>query len=262
MKKIILSVINYFGYKVIKLHRKRKVTAYSKYQNLTYHPTPIGNYYVPKEIKHDIISEHMKRGMLYDENIINVAKEYIMPGTIVLDIGANLGQMSIEFSKYVGETGCVYSFEAQKNVFEILELNIKANKIKNIKTFYNAVFNISNEKVIFPTIDLTKFSSPGSFGIDLNSNNGIEVSTICIDALYYPQKISFMKIDIQGADIFALYGAMNTIKHHKMPIIFEYEEQFQEEFCTSFQDYIDFVEKINYKFVKTIDKINFLIIPK
>ena len=48
----------------------------------------------------------------------------------------------------------------------------------------------------------------------------------------------------------------------KRHIIFEYEEQFQEEFNTSFQDYVDFVLSIDYKFLKTIQGINYLIVPK
>ena len=54
-------------------------------------------------------------------------------------------------------------------------------------------------------------------------------------------------------------GARETISRHRMPIIFEYEEQFQQEFGTTFQDYVDFVSEIGYRFVRTIDSINFLI---
>jgi hypothetical protein len=40
--------------------------------------------------------------------------------------------------------------------------------------------------------------------------------------------------------------ATETIKRHRMPIIFEFEQQFQAEFGTSFQDYVDFVNSISY----------------
>ena len=71
-----------------------------------------------------------------------------------------------------------------------------------------------------------------------------------------------MKVDIQGSDLAALHGSINTIKKHKMPIIFEYEEQFQQDFNTSFQDYVDFVNSIGYKFIKTVQDINYLIVPR
>jgi len=46
-----------------------------------------------------------------------------------------------------------------------------------------------------------------------------------------------------------------------MPILFEYEEQFQMEFNTSFQDYLDFIYSISYKVERTVNAINYLIVP-
>jgi hypothetical protein len=60
----------------------------------------------------------------------------------------------------------------------------------------------------------------------------------------------------------AMRGAVNTIAKNKMPIIFEYEEQFQKDFNTSFQDYVDFVNSIGYKFLNTVQDINYLIVPR
>lgn len=71
-----------------------------------------------------------------------------------------------------------------------------------------------------------------------------------------------MKVDVQGSDLFVLRGAIETIKRHQMPIIFEYEEQFQEEFHTCWQDYLDFIDLINYKIEKIVYGINYLIVPK
>ncbi len=71
------------------------------------------------------------RGKFFEPPIIAVAKKYIKKGTTVLDLGANFGQMTIEFSKFVG-TGQVYSFEAQHTVFNFLKKkNIQATLKKN-----------------------------------------------------------------------------------------------------------------------------------
>ena len=72
-----------------------------------------------------------------------------------------------------------------------------------------------------------------------------------------------MKIDVQGSDLFAMQGAKETIMRNRMPIIFEFEEQFQKDFVTTFTDYMRFVdEEIGYKVVEVIYGINYLIIPK
>jgi hypothetical protein len=58
-----------------------------------------------------------------------------------------------------------------------------------------------------------------------------------------------------------LKGAEKTIKKNKMPIIFEYEYSFEGELGLNFQDYVDFVHSINYRFEKVIVGNNYLIVP-
>ena len=71
-----------------------------------------------------------------------------------------------------------------------------------------------------------------------------------------------MKIDIQGSDLAAMRGSINTIKKHQMPIVLNMKNNFKRNLILLFQDYVNFVDIIKYKFVKTIDSINYLIVPK
>jgi len=265
IKNIIRNLTQKAGYDFVKTENfnyGKEFLRKSSIANFDYFETPIGNYYLPQNIKGDLVAIEMKKGQLFDSQIIDIAKLYIKKETSVLDIGANYGQMSIEFGKLLSDTGTVYAFEAQETVFNVLSANLEANRIKNVKTFFNAVYDKNNIDLIFPEPDFVRFSSYGSYGIDPNAKVGKKVKSITIDSIEFDQHISFMKIDIQGSDLFALRGAVKTIEKYKMPIIFEYEEQFQEEFGTSFQDYVDFVNDIGYKFLKTVQEINYLIVPK
>ena len=71
-----------------------------------------------------------------------------------------------------------------------------------------------------------------------------------------------MKVDIQGGDLQAMQGAVKTIERNRMPIIFEYEYRFEDKLDLKFQDYVNFVHTIEYKFEKVIDGQNYLIIPR
>lgn len=82
-----------------------------------------------------------------------------------------------------------------------------------------------------------------------------------IDSLNIQEPVSFMKIDIEGADLFALQGARETIMKNRMPIIFEFSQHMQNVFNTNFGEYVNFVNSINYRFEEIILKINFLILP-
>lgn len=264
LKKTIKSLANKFGYDFVRnsnFEHGKMFKSPSSDPDLDYFMTDKGNYYLPKNCNGDIVAKAIKTSHIYDLEIFNAAKSFIKPDTIILDIGANYGQMSIELSK-IAENTQVWAFEAQKMIYEILIKNIESNNRNNIVAFYNAVYNIDNEEFLFPIPDLVKFPSYGSYGLNLNAKSGIPVKSITIDSLEFDRPISFIKIDIQGSDLAAMQGAVNTIARYRMPIIFEFEEQFQKDFNTSFQDYVEFVNGIDYKFLKTIQNTNYLIVPK
>jgi FkbM family methyltransferase len=233
----------------------------SRPPELSYFETSIGNYYLPDRPR-DIIVEAMKNGRVFEPAVVEAARRYIRPGSAVLDVGACFGQMSILFSKWVGPTGEVIAFEADDIIFGILEKNLAANHCSNVRAICGAVFDTPGAKKFYPVPDFTRFASYGSYGLDPRAKEGRTVETITIDGLAIEKPISFMKVDVQGSDIFALRGATETIRRHQMPIIFEFEEQFQEEFGTSFDDYRAFIEKISYRVEDVVDGINYLIVPK
>lgn len=259
MKAIVKRLINSLGYEIT---RKRTIpkTVYGK--QLSYYETSTGNYFLPREANADVVANTIRQNDIFDKEIINIASKYVKKGSIVLDVGANFGQMSILFSNMVGENGQVYSFDADDFVFEILKKNINANNKNNITPIFGAVHDVEGQVLHFPVQNFEEFSTYGSYGIDYNANHGREVKSVTIDSLNIETAISFMKIDIQGGDLNAMKGAINTINKNRMPIIFEYEYLFEDKYELCFQDYIDFVRSINYKFVKVINGHNYLIMPQ
>lgn len=83
-----------------------------------------------------------------------------------------------------------------------------------------------------------------------------------IDDLAIEEPVSFMKVDVQGCDLFAMQGAVRTIAKYKMPILFEFEQQFQDQYGTDFEDYVSLVHSIGYRFAETVMGINYLILPR
>lgn len=266
MRKLFISVFKKMGFaiKLTSLTTTEKYKAKSDKEGLNLYDTNTGKYYLPSFLKDDVVANTVKKGLYFDEAIIEVAKQYIKKDSSFLDIGANYGQMSVVLSKYISSIGSgkVYSFEAEPFVGQVLKSNIEINNCNNVQVVLGAVYFKAGEKLIFPEPDFKRFQAYGSYGIDPLATSGRTVETITIDSLDIRDSISFIKIDIQGCDLFAMQGARNTILKYKPAIIFEYEEQFQEEFKTSFNDYAEFVSSINYKFVKTYMNINYLIVPK
>jgi len=225
--------------------------------------TATGRYWLPSDAHGDVIARAIKENRIYDKEIVDVARSHIRPATAVLDVGANFGQMSILFSDLAGEEGKVYSFEADDFVFEVLGKNIEAiNRNGRIVPVFGAVHEVPGRTLYFPVQDFVRFGTYGSYGIDYNASTGRKVTTVTIDSLGISQPVSFMKVDVQGSDLPAMKGARKTIERHRMPIIFEYEYQFEDEYRLNFQEYVDFVRDIGYRFAKVINGVNYLILPR
>ncbi len=222
----------------------------------------LGKFALPIHPSNDQIARRMIQGVVFEPEVVAVAERYVKPGTVAIDLGANFGQMSILFSRLVGPEGLVYSVEADDYLDHVRKKNIELNSISNIIPICAAVHERSGEKVFFPEQDFVVWHCYGAYGLNPDLKEGRTVETMTVDSLDINRPISFMKVDVQGADLSAMRGAIATIEKFRFPIIFEYEEQFQERFGTCFQDYVDFVASIDYKFAYTVNEINYVIVPK
>ncbi|MGC3947704.1 MAG: FkbM family methyltransferase [Chryseolinea sp.] len=260
IEKILWKVFDRLGYRIA---RKPARTRSRHSTELEFHETATGKYYLPKFAVNDIVANSIVANEVFDKPIVDLASTFIMKGTTVLDVGSNFGQMAILFSRLTGPSGIVHAFDADDFIFEILKKNIEANEAQNIVPHFGAVHDKLGETLYFPVQDFKRFETYGSYGIDYNSQgNGRPVETLTIDSLNIEGPISLMKVDVQGGDLFALRGAKKTIMKHKMPIIFEYEYLFEQELNFNFQQYVDFVSEINYRFDRVINGHNYLILPK
>tara|TARA_B100001063_G_scaffold13598_1_gene10596 strand:+ start:333 stop:1088 length:756 start_codon:yes stop_codon:yes gene_type:complete len=233
-------------------------------KTLKKYETKTGKYYLPFFAFQDAIRNRIINNEITDKLVFDKIKDFIKPNSIVLDLGANFGQMSILWSEQKPNVK-VYAFEASKYVFSILKKNIDINQ-SNVEPINALMGNESNKNQFIKKSVLRENKSYGNNKIikaeDLDDQEKDKIIALKIDDLNFNKKISAMKIDVQGYDLEVLKGSEKTILKHKMPIVFEYEEKFAKEFNYTFKDFEDFIKKINYKIETKIDAINYLIIPK
>ena len=131
--------------------------------------------------------------------------DYLKFGDAVIDIGANIGTVTLESAVKVSPKGRVYSIEPNKKIFKFLAENIKLNNLQNVKIF-NVALGEKNDSVFF--------SSKRSD--DLNSvsitEEGEEISLCKLDDLPINEsKINLMKIDVLGYEKFVFGGAKKIL---------------------------------------------------
>lgn len=257
-KKIYWKIAKKIGFVV--LLRDERPSIHS--DELKLYKTITGDYYLPKYAYQDVIRGEIIKNRIFDKEVFDLSKKFIKPDSVVLDAGANYGQMSILFSKLFSNI-LVYSFEASMFTFNILSKNAQLNS-KNIKTI-NCVLSNSNGEEYLKKPSLKKYGTYGSEVVEFSSDelNRYHKKTLIkkIDDFIFEKKVSFMKIDVEGWDLKVLEGSIKTIEQNRMPIIFEYAPEYQEKMNYSFDDYVNFFKSLNYKFLTTKNN-NFLVIPK
>ena len=66
------------------------------------------------------------------ENELGFIKNFLPVGGTVVDVGGYIGTHTLAFSRYVGPSGKVITFEPQQATFKLLKKNVAANDAKNV----------------------------------------------------------------------------------------------------------------------------------
>lgn len=153
-----------------------------------------------------------KHGRLdYDLNTLPFIRRYIKPGMVVLDCGANIGSHTSSYLEWVGASGKVYAFEPNRQVFECLYYNCPSSVLFNAAVTNNDGFC---SMVVDP-------SDPARGYVE--NKRGL-INTMKIDSLNV-SRVDFIKIDIEGCEIFALEGAAETIQRYRPVMCIEVNDR-------------------------------------
>jgi FkbM family methyltransferase len=143
-------------------------------------------------------------------------------GNIVIDCGANTGVASLLFAKRAGKNGKVIAIEPEEKNYEALSKTAKLNegKVAPIIPLKVAVYKENCELGLF-----VKDSDPLGHSIyeerikkARSRMEFEEVKALKIDTLVEElglERVDFIKMDIEGAEVDALIGAEKTISQFK-----------------------------------------------
>lgn len=137
----------------------------------------------------------------FDPDIIKPSKQEIF-----VDGGAYTGEDTIEFLKWCyGQARCAYLFEPDEKNYQKCIENMKLYEEK-VKIYNKGLWSHAKQMV---------FSNNRNANSAINENGSSIVSTMVIDEIANEEQITFIKMDIEGAELEALKGAAGTIQKNK-----------------------------------------------
>jgi len=170
------------------------------------------------------------------EEEIYFLSAFIDAGSVILDIGANVGTHALAFSRLTGTRGLVIAIDAQERMHNLLVLNVALNAAGNIRCIRAIAGRKTGVCFVPPENHQSRkdFGSVSYVDSSAKSNRGrglIPISMITLDDLSL-ERCNLIKIDVEGMELDVLLGAVETIARYRPPIYFEQarEEYFAETF--------------------------------
>lgn len=139
------------------------------------------------------------------DNEILYIRQNTKSASIVLDVGANFGVFAILLARSAPNAQ-IYAFEPNPTTARALEANLHRNGISNVLIVEAAVGREDG------SIRFTDSSAPATNRISNDNEGGVVVALRSLDSFCNEkgiQEVSFIKIDIEGAELLALEGAAN-----------------------------------------------------
>ncbi len=172
-----------------------------------------------------------------------VAKEYIVPGSVVLDVGARRGVYTWVMSRAVGASGRVLAFEPNPvNATSLRRIFLKHG---NVQIEECALSEASGTGVLnVPVEDGVVQDSLGHVDSRQSATPGLsyEIRLRTLDELCAARpQVSFIKIDVEGHELAVLHGARATILRDGPVIFIEIEQRHTDEPVSSRFEFLNSV---------------------
>lgn len=159
----------------------------------------------------------------YEINLQAAVSQFVKPGWVAYDVGANIGYVTLMLAKVVGEGGRIFAFEALPENFERLKFNVELNGVSSQVLMIQGAVTAASTPVKFwigPSGAMGKVAGAAGRS-DLHSES-IEVPGYALDDYVFRQgnpAPQVVKIDIEGGEILALPGMQRVLQEHR-PVVF------------------------------------------
>ncbi|MEA2677034.1 MAG: hypothetical protein QOJ81_1175 [Chloroflexota bacterium] len=152
------------------------------------------------------------------------------PGTWAFDVGANVGLFAVDLSRAVGPTGRVFAIEPLSATADLLRSNLENEGCRNVEVVVAAAGAVAGEVELLLAQDSAQHSTATELPMGQISYASVKVPCVTLDDLWEGAgrpTVSFVKIDVEGAEEAVLRGALVMIRACRPQMIVEVHDRRQ-----------------------------------
>ncbi|MCY3818777.1 MAG: FkbM family methyltransferase [Gammaproteobacteria bacterium] len=183
------------------------VSAYRKYG------VPGAGHFFIDDVE-DAIKRVIAAGIQWEAKNVEMLEKHVEPGSVVVEVGAHVGSHTVPIARMVGRCGRVYAFEPQRKLYRELHRNLALNGMTNVVPLRYAI-GAGEARVI--EMNLPTPGNEGGTGIGIG---GDEAELRNLDGFGF-ERVSVLKIDVEGHEDEVLDGAVDTIRRNRPVVLIE-----------------------------------------
>lgn len=179
------------------------------------------------------LSEHMQRRIFwmgyYSADVVVLLKRMLKPGMVVVDVGANIGEVTLVSAQCVGNAGSVIAFEPVNVIANRLAEHVRINNLEQVVIIRDALGAAIEKRVPIYTSCGQKVSDEHQGLASLYAKDKdqepiefVNITTLdeTVASLCLP-RVDLIKIDIEGGELACLQGAESVLRRFRPMLIVE-----------------------------------------
>jgi len=140
----------------------------------------------------------------YSESEVAMMRRFVRPGDRVVDIGANIGDLTLPLSQMAGPEGSVHAVESNAELFNVLCANMAINGVLNVKPVNAFVVRDKQDDQVQPAPVFVSDRWPAP---------RITLDDLGLD------RCRLLKIDVDGQEVDILQGGEELIRRTR-PVLY------------------------------------------
>lgn len=177
----------------------------------------------------------------YELPTIRFLRSVLKPGSVCLDVGAQMGYLTLAMATAASRQTIVHSFEPEDQNAARFRENIALNDLSNVMLHQTAVSTVDGALKLYLSNDRNA-GTHSTVYIESNvSTEFIEIPSVRLDSFTAQQQlqtVDLIKIDVEGAEVDVIEGARSVLQHHRPVVIMELSDHLQQargQTCTEFK---------------------------
>lgn len=182
-------------------------------------------------------------------------RAHLEPQMTFADVGANQGEFTLPVAKRLS-AGQVLAFEPEDRMFLMLRENVALNDLTNVRLFHFGLGKEPSRTALYTSTGTTT-QVGWNEGLFTTFNDGVcsafvqEIEIRSLDDVVSEtpvERLDYMKIDVEGAELFVLEGAIKTLQRFRPRLIMEISAETFSTAGYSTRDLLRFLTGQGYQF--------------